>query len=69
MITPTLETSVTLRKKKLFFYLSSVVQQQCHGIRVAQVSVDAQQGGVVEDIAPIIHISPAQNQQPAHLDR
>lgn len=55
--------------EKCCFYLSSVVEQQCHGISVAQVSVDTQQGGVAEDITTVIHVSPAHNQQPAHLYR
>lgn len=53
----------------LGFYLSSVVKQQSHGVGVTQVSVDAQKRGVVEDIATRVHISPAYNQQSAHLDR
>lgn len=56
-------------KKEKIFYLSSVVEQQCHSVTVAQVSVYTQQGGVAEDIAPVIHISPTHYQQPAHLDR
>lgn len=52
---------------KLRNYLSSVVKQQCHSITVAKVSVDTQQGGVVEDITTVIHISSTHNQQPAHL--
>lgn len=50
-------------------YLSSVVEQQRHSIAVAEVGVDTQQGGVVEDVATVIHISSAHNQQPAHLYR
>lgn len=50
-----------------FSYLCSMIKQQCYSISVAQVSVDTQQGGVVEDIATVIHISPGHNQQSAHL--
>lgn len=51
------------------FYLSSVVEQQCHSITVTQVSVDTQQGGIAEDITVVIHISSTHDQQPAYLDR
>jgi len=43
----------------LFFYLSPVVKQQRYSISVAQVSMDTQQGCVIEDITTIIHIGPA----------
>lgn len=52
-----------------FSYLCSMIKQQCYSISVAQVSVDTQQGGVVEDIATVIHISPSHNQQSAHLQK
>lgn len=58
-----------MKTRKKDFNLSSVVEQQCHNITVAQVSVDTQQGGVAEDITTVIYISPTHNQQPAHLDR
>lgn len=46
-----------------------MIKQQCYSISVAQVSVDTQQGGVVQDIATVIHISPSHNQQSAHLQK
>lgn len=46
-----------------------MIKQQCYSISVAQVSVDTQQGGVVQDIATVIHISPGHNQQSAHLQK
>lgn len=40
-------------------YLSSVIEQQCHSVRVPQVSVHAQQGGTVQDVTTKIYFSPA----------
>lgn len=47
--------------------LSSVVEQQRHHFPVAQVSVDAQQGGVAQDVGAAVHVGAARYQQPGHL--
>lgn len=47
--------------------LSSVVEQQCHHIPVAQVGVDAQQRGVAQDVGAAVHVGAAHDQQPGHL--
>lgn len=43
------------------------LEQQSHHIHVAQVGVDAQDGGVVQHLRAVVDICAAQHQQPAHL--
>lgn len=47
--------------------LSSVVEQQRHDLPVAQVRVDAQQGGVAQDVGAAVHVGAARYQQSGHL--
>lgn len=47
--------------------LSSVVEQQRRHFPVAQVSVDAQQGGVAQDVSAAVYVGAARYQQSGHL--
>lgn len=44
-----------------------MVEQQRHDFPVAQVSVDAEQGGVAQDVGAAVHVGAARYQQPGHL--
>lgn len=43
------------------------LKQQRHHVHVAQVGVYTQDGGVVQHLRTVVHISTSEHQQPAHL--